>query len=90
VRGPGQEAKHNSCEAARAANKNKTKTSYKESSNRFWLTKPRQATMLWHQRPGSVARNCGNQRSTTFNRCQTPVSKSGLWLAQLHYYQPYV
>jgi len=28
VRGPGQEAKHNSCQAARAANKNKTKTSY--------------------------------------------------------------
>jgi len=40
------------------------------------------------QHPGLVARNRGNQRSTTFNQCLNLVSKSRLGLAQLHNYRP--
>ena len=39
-----------------------------------------------HKHPERVTRNRGNQCSTTFNRSQTPVSKSRLWFTsrQLH------
>jgi len=52
-----------------------------ELPTELWLTKPKETTST----SGTcLTRNHGNQRSTTFNRCRTPVIKSRLWLTQLH------
>jgi len=37
---------------------------------------------------GLVTCNLGHQSATTFNWCQTLVSKYRLWVAQLHNYHP--
>ena len=63
-----------------------------ERPTRLWLTAhPNQnKEHHWCQHPGSVTCNHGNQHSITFNRRQTLVGKSWLWLTQLHNYCPII
>jgi len=55
-----------------------------ERPSGLWLTRPNQQC----QHPGRVTCNHSNRHSPAFNWLQTPVSKSRLWLTQLHNYSP--
>jgi len=72
VRGPGQEAKHNSCEAARAANKNKTKTSYTYFIGNICAKK--------YQNPFTCVKVIASQRWDVFEtQCSFLLPNSGWW-----------
>jgi len=56
---------------------------HEERPTGLWLTK-----LKHRQHLGCVTCNRGNRCSTAFNWRQTVVSKSRLWLTQLHNYHP--